>query len=217
MVRRRKRRTPPLPKPLPPAPLADADWHKFLDEIGQPPKRPAQARRRLERCLTDYRGLRRDRAKLRDARRSARYIKKLAVPLYAALTEEWRQGRWSYHPLVERAFKAYLLPEANSATDGFAILVRVHKGKSDPARDWLYRTLLDIWVDCFGGRLAASKKTATGGPCVRFIRAACALARSEVPSVGPAGRIISAVASSKSIGIVRATKGGVQSKLKNFV
>jgi hypothetical protein len=189
--------------------IADADWQKTLDAIGPLPRRAklVQARRQLARCLRDFRGLRRGRAKLRSALRRARYIEKLAIPLHAALTEEWRHKRWRYDRLIDDALKKRLLPTAKNITESFAMLVRIRKGKSDPARDWLHLTLLDIWVYYFGGTLTASR-TASGGPCVRFLTTADALVLDarEVPSVVTARRMIRAVASGKSIGIFRATR-----------
>jgi hypothetical protein len=193
----------------PPTALSDAEWQTILDAIGPLPKRakPARARRRLARCLRDYRGLRRDRAKLRNALRRWRRIDRLAHALNAALDDEWRHKRWRYNPLIDDALKKHLLPSTKSSVETFAMLVSIRKGKRDPARDWLYLILLDIWVDYFGGRLTASK-TARGGPCVCFLRTAAALVLNarEVPSVVTARRIIRAVASGKSIGIFRATK-----------
>jgi hypothetical protein len=192
---------------LPAAVLSDADWQIIVDAIGPPPKRakPVQARRQLARCLRDYRGLRRDRAKLRDALRRWRRIHKLATALNTALTEEWEHKRWRYHPLIGDALKKHLLPAATSITESLAMLVRIRKGKRDPARDWLYLTLLlDIWPRYFGGRLMASK-TASGGPCVRFFRAAAALVLDarEVPSVVTVHRIVRTIARTGGIGLFR--------------
>jgi len=195
---------------LPPAALSDADWQRILDAIGPLSKRakPVQARRRLARCLRDYRGLRRDRSKLRNALRRWRRIDKLATALTTALTEEWQHKRWRYNPLIDDALKKHLLPATKSITESLAMLVRIRKGKLDPARGWLYETLLlTVWPDYFGGTLTASN-TSSGGPCVRFLRAATALVVNarEVPSVVTARRIVRAVASGKSFGIVRLPK-----------
>jgi hypothetical protein len=153
--------------------------------------------------LRDYRGLRRDHAKLRNALRRWRRIDKLAHALNAALDDEWRHKRWGYNPLIDDALKKHLLPSTRSATEALAMLVRIRKGKRDPARDWLYLTLLlTIWPHYFGGTLTASK-SASGGPCVRFLRAACALAAQKVPSVVTACRIVRKIARSGGIGLFR--------------
>ena len=223
-VRRTKRRARRVPKALgprlPPAALSDADWQRILDAIGPLSKRakPVQARRRLARCLRDYRGLRRDRSKLRNALRRWRRIDKLATALTTALTEEWQHKRWRYNPLIDDALKKHLLPATKSITESLAMLVRIRKGKLDPARGWLYETLLlTVWPDYFGGTLTASN-TSSGGPCVRFLRAATALVVNarEVPSVVTARRIVRAVASGKSFGIVRLTEAVTNQSLKNF-
>ena len=172
--------------------LADADWQTILDATGPLPRRGklVQARRRLARCLRDFRGLSRDRAKLRDALRRCRHIYKLARALNDAIDNEWQHKRWRYNPLIDDALKKYLLPQAKSSIEALAMLVRIRKGKRDPARDWLYLTLLDIWVYYFGGKLTASK-TASGGPSVRFLRTAATLVLDarKVPSVVTARRI----------------------------
>jgi len=213
-ARRKRRRFPRalgFQSRLPTAVLSDADWQTILDAIGPLPKqaKPVQARRRLARCLRDYRSLRRDRATLHNLVRRWQRIGKLAHALNAALTDEWRHKRWRYNPLIDDALNEHLLPSTESIIDALAMLVRIRKGKLNPARDWLYLTLLDIWVDFLGGRLTASR-TASGGPCVRFLRAAAArvVDAREVPSVVTARRIVRAVANGKSIGIFRATGAG---------
>jgi len=212
-ARRRKRqarRIKALGPPLPPAVLSDADWQKILDAIAPLRlKRPVQARCRLARCLRDYRGLRREPATLHNMLQRWQHIDELARELDAALSDEWRHKRWRYNPLIDDALNEHLLPSTESIIDALAMLVRIRKGKLNPARDWLYLTLLDIWVDFLGGRLTASR-TASGGPCVRFLRAAAArvVDAREVPSVVTARRIVRAVANGKSIGIFRATGAG---------
>jgi hypothetical protein len=67
------------------------------------------------------------------------------------------------------------------------MLMLARKGRRDPVRDFLYWRLFQIWTDAFRGKVGAST-TATGGPLVRFIRAAAALV-GETPSV-PAVRAI---------------------------
>jgi len=213
---RRAQRIKPLGFPLPPAALSDADWQTILDAIGPLlPKRPVQARRRLARCLRDYRGLRRDSATLHNVLRRWQHIDKLARALSAALVDEWRHKRWRYNPLIDDALNKHLLLATKSIIGEHAMLVRIRKGKLNPARDWLYETLLlTVWPHYFGGRLTASSTT-SGGRCVRFLRAACALAGCEVPSVITARRLVRAVASGKSFGIVRLTATATNQSPKN--
>src|SRR5262249_23172018 len=81
--------------------LSDSDWHTLLEGVGPLPKgaKLVRARRELAKCLRDYPGLRRDRAKLRAALLRWQQIDKLATDLYAMLAEEWRRKRWRYNPL----------------------------------------------------------------------------------------------------------------------
>ena len=53
------------------------------------------------------------------------------------------------------------------------LLVRAHQGQRDPAREWLWRRLLAIWTDHFGGKLSVTKPrhSPPKGPLVRFIAA----------------------------------------------
>ena len=95
-------------------------------------------------------------------------IDRLATDLYAAINEEWRQG-WTRNALIEDAFQKYLLRSSTVWTEHLATEVRLRKGNLDPDRDWLYLSLLDIWINQFRGELRASSG-ATGGPCVRFVQ-----------------------------------------------
>jgi hypothetical protein len=191
---------------LPVADLSDGDWQAILEAVGSLPKgaKPRRARRELSKCLRDYPGLRRDRATLRAALGRWRQIDKLTTDLHALITEEWRQKRWRYNPLIDDAFKKYLLRSSKMLTETLAMQVRVRKGKLDPDRDWLYLSLLDIWINYFGGRLAASTG-GTGGPCVRFVRSAMRLALpdDEVPSVPTVRRIVHALRRRQPLGWFR--------------
>lgn len=183
--------------------LSDSDWHTFLEAMGPLPKgaRLGRARRELAKCLRDYPGLRRDRTNLRAALPRWLQIDKLATDLYAMLGEEWRQKRWRYNPLIDDAFKRYLLRSTKVITETHAMQARLRKGKRDPDRDWLYLSLLDIWINQFRGELKAST-SATGGPCVRFVRAAMALVLppDEVPSVPAVRRIVRALGRGRVLG-----------------
>jgi hypothetical protein len=176
--------------------LSDNDWHTVLKAVGPLPKgaKLGRARRELTKCLRRYPGLRLDRAKLRAALLRWQQIDKLATDLYAMLAEEWRQKRWRYNPLIDDAFKRHLLRSTKVIIHTRAMQSRLRKGKLDPDRDWLYLSLLDIWINQFRGELRASSG-ATGGPCVRFIRTAMALVipADEVPSVPTVRRIVRAL------------------------
>jgi hypothetical protein len=186
--------------------LSDSDWHTILEAVGPLPKgaRLARARRELSKCLRDYPGLRRDRTKLRAALLRWQQIDKLATDLYAMLAAEWRQKRWRYNPLIDDAFKRYLLRSTKVITETLAMQVRLRKGKLDPDRDWLYLSLLDIWINQFRGELKAST-SATGGPCVRFVRAAMdlVLPPDEVPRVRTVRRIVRALGRDRALGQFR--------------
>jgi hypothetical protein len=185
--------------------LSDSDWHTILEAVGRLPKGAGltRARRELAKCLRDYPGLRRDRAKLRAALLRWQRIEKLTSQLYAAIDEEWRRG-WTYNALIDDAFKVYLLRSTTVWTEHLAMQGRTRKGKLDPDRDWLYLSLLDIWINQFGGKLQASTST-TGGPCVRFIRAAMALVLppDEVPRVPAVRRIVRALGRGRTLGQCR--------------
>jgi hypothetical protein len=186
--------------------LSDSDWHTILVAVRPLRKgaRLARARRELAKCLRDYPAIRRDRVKLRAAQTRWQRIDKLATDLYAILAEEWWQKRWRYNPLIDDAFKRYLLPSAKVITETFAMQMRLRKGKLDPGRDWLYLSLLDIWINQFHGELKAST-SATGGPCVRFVRTAMALVLppDQVPRVPAVRRTVRALGRGRVLGQFR--------------
>ena len=164
--------------------LSDSDWHTILEAVGPLPNgaRLARARLELAKCLRDYPGLRRDRAKLRAAMLRWQRIEKLATDLHAMLANEWRQGRLRYIPIVDDMFKKYLLRLSKPLSEMLPLQLRARKGRLNPDRDWLYLSLLDIWINQFHGKLKAST-SATGGPCVRFVRAADDLGTASQRSV----------------------------------
>jgi hypothetical protein len=186
--------------------LSDSDWYTILEAVGPLPKGMglARARRELAGCLRDYPGVRRDRAKLRAAISRWQRIEKLAIDLYAMLAQEWRQERWSYNPLIDDAFRRYLLPSIEVITETFAMQMHLRKGKLDPGHDWLYLSLLDIWINQFHGELKAST-SATGGPCVRFVRIAMALVLppDQVPRVPAVRRIVRSLGRGRALGQFR--------------
>jgi hypothetical protein len=186
--------------------LSDSDWRTILETVGPLPKgaNPARARREFAKCLRDYPGLRRDRATLRAALPRWQRIAKLATDLHAMLTEEWQQRRLRYVPMVDDMFKKYLLRLSKPLSEILPLQLRARKGKLDPDRDWLYLSLLDIWINQFRGKLKAST-SATGGPCVRFVRAAMALVLppDQVPRVPAVRRIVRALGRGRALGQFR--------------
>ena len=186
--------------------MTGSDWYTILETVGPLPKnaRLARARRELAKCLRSYPGMRRDRARLRAAQARWRRIDKLATNLYAMLAEEWEQKRWRYNPLIDDAFKRYLLRATKVITETLAMQLRLRKGKLDPSRDWLYSSLLEIWTRHFRGELSVSK-TKSGGPCVRFLRATTTLVlpSDELQSVSTLRRLIGIMRREGAIGVFR--------------
>ena len=74
------------------------------------------------------------------------------------LAEEWRQGRLRYVPIVDDVFKKYLLRLSKPLSEMLPLQLRARKGKLNPDRDWLYLSLLDIWINQFRGELKASTR-----------------------------------------------------------
>jgi hypothetical protein len=186
--------------------LSDSDWHAILEAVGPLPKgaKLARARRELAKCLRDYPDLRRNRATLRAALPRWQRIAKLATDLHAMLTEEWQQRRLRYVPMVDDVFKKYLLRLSKPLNENLSVRLSARKGWLDPDRHWLYLSLLDIWVNQLRGELKASSG-ATGGPCVRFVRAAMALVlpADEVPRVPAVRRIVRKLARGQALGQFR--------------
>jgi hypothetical protein len=186
--------------------LPDSDWEEIL-EAARPLQKGvslARAREELAACLSDYPGLQRDRAELRAALRKWKRIEKQVTGAYAMTAGEWRQKRLPYNPLVDDAFQRYLLPSIKIRTETFSMQIHLRKGKLDPGHDWLYLSLLDIWINQFHGELKAST-SATGGPCVRFVRVAMALVLSpdQVPRVSAVRRIVRSLGRGRALGQFR--------------
>jgi hypothetical protein len=165
---------PPIPAPV----LSDEGWQAFREAVGKLPERAdlKEARRRLESCIAEYHGLSLPRskvAKLKGQRERFERYRKTAVELRGALIAE----RWFFFDKGLEALCACL----KGAAEGRGMLARAHKGKSDPAIDWLYWRLFQIWTDHLGGTLGTSKDTKTGGPLIRFICAAFALVGKAPP------------------------------------
>lgn len=125
-----------------------------------------RARRELESCLRDYAGLRREPEDLKAAREEWRQIDKLLADLAAR-----------YHRLKRQRDLLALEPLqkwAKAVVEAYDMRLRARQGRRDPARDWLVERLFDIWVDCFGGKLAVTTPPSGGqprGPLIRFIHA----------------------------------------------
>jgi hypothetical protein len=62
---------------------------------------------------------------------------------------------------------------AATAVEAYNARLSARQGKRDPAREWLFGRLFEIWTDCFRGKLAVSTppRGSRRGPLVRFIRA----------------------------------------------
>jgi hypothetical protein len=191
------------PAPPPAAIVSGERWLAIVD-AAKPHSPSERARNELERSLSSYPGLRRDTSNLRPAQKRWDEIHKHADKLYALLTEEWQQGRLRYVPMVDDVFTKYLLRHSRPFSKSLSSRVTARKGRRDPDREWLYLELLDIWINSFHGRLAASSG-ATGGPCVRFVRTAISfvLPPNEVPRVGTVREIVQQLGRGKWLGVYR--------------
>jgi len=151
--------------------------------------------------LSNYPGLRRNTAELRPAQKRWDEIHKHADKLYALLTEEWQHGGLRHVPMVDDVFTKYLLRHSRPFSKWLSSQVTARKGRRDPDREWLYLELLDIWINSFHGRLAASTGT-TGGPCVRFVRTAMGfvLPPNKVPRVATVRTIVQQLARGEPLG-----------------
>jgi hypothetical protein len=178
--------------------LSDEQWRTILEAVSPLPDNAdlKKARRALEACLRDYRTYRsaHPRSKLSERRDTWRRINKLTIALHDALTEEWRHKRWSPKPGIRKRWHDDALRDlrgsAHAIVESLDRQMRARKGRSDPPREWFYWRLLQIWTDHFGGKLSASS-TESGGPLVRFIKAAGALV-DVTPSVPTVRAIIKA-------------------------
>src|SRR5262249_58220889 len=108
----------------------------------------------VEQALHDYYGLRRDPAKLKDARASWAAIERTTVKLHVALAGEWSRRRVPQDFLVHLALRR-LSKRSMSLLEAFDMLVAAHKG-SNPALANLCLRLLEIWRDEFHGELRSA-------------------------------------------------------------
>ena len=177
--------------PAPPI-LTEDHWQAILKAVA--PLSAAvdidRARRDLEDCLRDYAGLRREPEDLKAAREEWRQIDKLLADLAAR-----------YHRLKRQRDLLALEPLqkwAKAVVEAYDMRLRARQGRRDPARDWLVERLFDIWVDCFGGKLAVTTPPVGGpprGPLVRFIPAVLtpltpALWEHDLPSPGTIRKLV---------------------------
>jgi hypothetical protein len=169
--------------------ISDEEWGEII-RAASPLTVPKKTRRELERTLRAYQGFP-SRAGLARTRVGWRRINQLTIELDEALTEELRLKRWRSWPQKRWRSLIYAVRDlrqtAETIVEGLDMPVAARKGRRDPAREWLYCRLLAIWTD-LGGRLGASTSE-TGGPAVRFIRAACALVDVK-PSVSTVRAIV---------------------------
>jgi hypothetical protein len=151
--------------------LADIEWQEIVEVI--PPGNDLErARREIEECIRDYRGMcLPPRAKVLAARDRAKRADKSATKVLA----EW--------PGPEQEL---LRERTRAQAEGWGMLARSIKGKEDPARDWLYENLMAIWKDCFGMTLTTTSR----GPLVRFLVAAVGVATGKAPSAATMRTVI---------------------------
>jgi hypothetical protein len=123
-----------------------------------------RARRELEECIADYRGLCLPRAKLLEKRKKWQRVEALVTDELGA-------------DLIQSRVRARV--------EGYGMLARSVKGKCDPARDWLYWRLMAIWSNSLGGTLTVSVPSQggdPGGPLIRFLVAAVGIAVGKAPN-----------------------------------
>jgi hypothetical protein len=141
-------------------PVTNAQWRAIVRAAA--PRVPStRAREAVEACLRDYRGLQIDRAALRKNRKRQQHIAKLASQLANQLRES-EEDRADDVKVVQ-----IIQIRAETLVKGFAIQAPFMRGRRDPAREWFYENILEIWTDEFGGKRTAAKT----GPLIRFMRA----------------------------------------------
>jgi len=154
-------------KPAPPI-LTEDHWQAILKAVA--PLSAAvdidRARRDLEDCLRDYAGLRRSPKDLKAARKEWRQIDKQLANLAAR-----------YHRLKRQRDLLALEPLqkwAKAVIEAYDMRLRARQARRDPAREWLFGRLFEIWTNSFGGKLAVTTPPGGGpprGPLVRFVLA----------------------------------------------
>jgi hypothetical protein len=180
--------------------LSDEDWQAAL-KAAAPLSKGAKleaARRALTACLRDYQGLRISRDALRDAQAILQRIDRRVTDLRDDLAA---LKRVSKSPHVDDVLGS-LEQSGKAIVDMLDMLSRSRATKLVPEKGWLYLALFEVWTDLLGGELRAST-TSSGGPCVRFIRAAMALVFDDVPKVGTVRAVIKAYRSGKGVGMFR--------------
>ena len=217
--------------------LTNEKWQAILEAAAPLPKdaKLKSARRALAACLRDYERLHMSRDALRERQANWRHIDRLFTEFHNALLAELRDKRvirlaeWDHKRKRTRIAEWSQKRVANSlrhwrenikaVVEHHDTHMRARKGKLDPERGWLYQELFDIWTKQFGGKLRASH-TATGGPCVRFIRAAMesVLPADKIPSVPTVRAVVKAYRRGSGVGMFRPLVGGRDgpSRQKNF-
>jgi len=182
--------------------ISDDQWHELLLTIGELRGGAdlAKARIEVEQALHDYYGLRRDPAKLKDARATWEAIKRSTVKLHVALAGEWSRRRVRKDFLVHLGLRR-LIRRSMSLLEAFDMPIAAHKGSISPALANLYLRLLEIWQDEFRGELRSAGST-TGGPAVRFVRTVLAIAGVE-RTPGSIRITIRNVLQGKGVGVFR--------------
>jgi hypothetical protein len=166
------------------APILTEDHWQAILEAAAPLSSAVEvehARRELEDCLYDYHGLRQVSVPdLLAARKRWRRIDRLLRDLAHEYYEIKRRTPWTVHdperPQRNILALSPLRQHAAAAVEGYDMRLRARQGKQDPAREWLFGRLFEIWTDCFHGKLAVSTPAhgSPRGPLIRFIRAVLA-------------------------------------------
>ena len=205
--------------------LTNEKWQAILEAAAPLPKdaKLKSARRALAACLRDYEQLHMSRDELRERQANWRHIDRLFTEFHNALLAELRDKRviriaeWSQKRVANSL--RHWRENIKAVVEHHDTHMRARKGKLDPERGWLYQELFDIWTKQFGGKLRASH-TATGGPCVRFIRAAMesVLPADKIPSVPTVRAVVKAYRRGSGVGMFRPLVGGRDgpSRQKNF-
>jgi hypothetical protein len=163
------------------APILTEDHWRAILEAAAPLSSAVDvehARRELEDCLYDFDFLRQVSApKLSAARKRWQRIDKLLAELAHEYYVIKRGTPWTAHDpewpqrniLALKPLRQY----AAAAVEGYDVRLGARQGRRDPAREWLFARLFEIWTDCFHGKLAVSTpaRGSPRGPLIRFILA----------------------------------------------
>jgi len=128
--------------------ISDTTW-QAIKAAAAPFKPDKKARSELRKCIKDYFGMQRDPAQMKRAR------------------DLWRRRAKEQ---VSDAAISY----AERQVTGWDRILREYRGHGDPAREYLFGCLFDVWRWHFGGTLTVTKPPLGGppsGPLVNFITA----------------------------------------------